>query len=73
MWAFNTYFTLFTKRHVKVEQIFMDFPLLKRFSEKYELIELVLNFAENSILVKEIYFHPILVELEHRDQAKSCI
>ena len=51
----------------------MDFPLLKRFSEKYELIELVLNFVENSIIVKEIYFHPILVELEHRDQAKSCI
>ena len=50
----------------------MDFPLHKRFSEKDDHIELVLNFVENSILVKETYFHPILVELEHRDQAKGC-
>ena len=50
----------------------MDFFLHKRFSEKYEHIELVLNFVGNSILVKETHFHPILVELEHHDEAKGC-
>ena len=57
---------------LKWNEFLWIFFLHKRFSEKYEHIELVLNFVGNSILVKETHFHPILVELEHHDEAKSC-